>query len=803
MKKLIISLLTALAIILPAPLAAQTLPGAWEVFPSYGTPTRLVDTPEYVYLLTNKSLIAHDKATGELMALNTNNRLNSNTVSGIWYSKEGKFLFVAYADANVDLLYDDGRTVNIADLANAPMDVGTINDVDFRDGRAYLALTKGIVVINTDKGIVEQSGIFGENFARIAVTDSKVILAYAQNARLFTADRTAPMTSFRPFNANNMYVYKSGSTIGDIIGLDGDKFLAIGNATMTSTNPAQNMMVVTVDPTKENNACLTDKKKVGVAATNRLTPTKNGYLGATQTILYYVDNDGNLVNQVNHNISGMLSASTALANWDDTKTTQVWQADANGLGLRDIPSATYPIAQTRPASTSGTNVGQFAPASNGTLYLATYRRSIGSSLQGDGSAAKFDIIDSNGKTTPINLSVTTKYDMIVNPLNKDEIVVTHRTGLVRHNLKTGEKTTYNATNSPMLVEWTTNQSVLLVYSATFDSEGNLWVLQDNDIDKNNPNVLHMIPAADWNNGASAETWKTIRIGKGELWHSSIIRFVPTGSGYILIGGKTQLICIDLNNTYSNLTDDIIKIYDWNTDTDGMSIEGYSVNSITTDQNGWTWIGYDAGVMYYTDLAKIFTSSPEPTRPKVARNDGTSLADFLLTNVDVYDLTVDANNNKWIATNGSGLYRVNSDGTEILDHFTTENSDIPSDNVLAVYPDPESNKVYVGTDKGLTILHSSTSPAAQDYSDVYAYPNPVTPEYTGYITICGLMNNSLVKITDQAGRVVHETRSDGGSAVWDGCDVNGSRVKSGVYFVYASQNASGSSSATVTKIVVVN
>ena len=33
----------------------------------------------------------------------------------------------------------------------------------------------------------------------------------------------------------------------------------------------------------------------------------------------------------------------------------------------------------------------------------------------------------------------------------------------------------------------------------------------------------------------------------------------------------------------------------------------------------------------------------------------------------------------------------------------------------------------------------------DFSDVYAYPNPVRPDYTGWITIKGLMDNSLVKL----------------------------------------------------------
>ena len=123
--------------------------------------------------------------------------------------------------------------------------------------------------------------------------------------------------------------------------------------------------------------------------------------------------------------------------------------------------------------------------------------------------------------------------------------------------------------------------------------------------------------------------------------------------------------------------------------------------------------------------------------------------------------------------------------------------------MSVACDPNSNKVYFGLKSGLISYCSTSSPAAEDYNDVYAYPNPVRPEYTGWITITGLMENSLVKIADAAGNIFYQTRSEGGMVIWDGCDASGNRVKSGVYYVFASQNANGSSSGAVTKILVVN
>ncbi len=65
-----------------------------------------------------------------------------------------------------------------------------------------------------------------------------------------------------------------------------------------------------------------------------------------------------------------------------------------------------------------------------------------------------------------------------------------------------------------------------------------------------------------------------------------------------------------------------------------------------------------------------------------------------------------------------------------------------------------------------------------------------------------MDNSLVKIADASGNVVKQLRSSGGMATWDCCGDNGERVKTGVYYVLASQKESGSASAAVAKFLVV-
>lgn len=800
MKSIIISLLTALMLLCPAAVTAQS--GAWEIFPAYSVPSKLIDTPDYLFILSQNSLVGMNKQTNEFINFDTTNRLNSNKIQNAWYSPKDELLFVAHTNGMIDLVYDDGRTVNIADLSNATVDYGTINDVDFRDGKAYVALSKGIIVIDMNLALIDHVGLYlkaGTGYARIAATDSKVIVAYDVNGRLLVADRKGNLSSniFRATN-NNLY-RNTNSDLGEIYGLDGDKYLTVG-----SSYNNLNVAVTTIDPTAENGAaCVSKPVSLGITCfASRLQPAKDGFVGNNSSQIFYISHQGELTKTVDFTIPDFANASMVLTNADANQADAFWYADTNGIGRRALDGS-FVIPQAPISATVATNVGQIIPASDGRVYFSTIRRDngFGTNLQPDFSKAYFGCVNTDGTVSSFDPNITTKYDIASNPLNPDEVVISSRTSLVRYNTKTKQSTVYNASNTPMKVDWTSNQTLLLIYSITFDPDGNLWILQNN----NGNHFVHVVPSDDWNNGAPANKWKTLPIGDANLWHSSVLRYVPgpDGKGYIIIGGRGELFCIGLNGTPTNFSDDSINHFDVNTDTDGLSLSVFQFPQITSDTQGQVWIVDELGVLFYPNITTAFSNSPHPTRPKVARNDGTDLADYLLTNIYCNDISVDSNNNKWIATIGSGLYRVSADGSEIIEHLTADNSDLPSNNVLAVYADPNSNKVYVGTDLGLAIYYSGSTPARKDFDDVYAYPNPVTPDYTGYITVTGLMANSLVKITDSAGRIVFEGRSDGGSVVWDGCDSSGSRVKSGVYFVYASSSASGSARAAVTKIVVVN
>jgi hypothetical protein len=189
--------------------------------------------------------------------------------------------------------------------------------------------------------------------------------------------------------------------------------------------------------------------------------------------------------------------------------------------------------------------------------------------------------------------------------------------------------------------------------------------------------------------------------------------------------------------------------------------------------------------------------------KVPRNDGTNFADYLLSGNNITSIAIDGAGRKWFGTNGNGAYLISADNMTQLQQFTTENSKLLSNSIMSIAINQKTGEVFFGTDKGLcSYISDATETNTEMTSDnVWAYPNPVEPGYTGPITITGLTLDADIKILSANGALVNEGRSNGGTYTWDGCDKKGRRVTSGVYMVVTATNKG--EKGTVCKIAIIN
>lgn len=391
-----------------------------------------------------------------------------------------------------------------------------------------------------------------------------------------------------------------------------------------------------------------------------------------------------------------------------------------------------------------------------------------------------------GGFSPLNFMT-----MDIDPKNNRRIMVGGSDALYEY--IDGRMTSRYTGNGTTLV----NDDEAIIISVKFDKNGNLWIFN-----RWNQDVVCLTSGGEWqsyheeqlvkNDGAINRFVSSFFDTRGMMWfcnnhyNGNFFGFYDTQSN------TARLITEIINQDEKNINPP--RTYDSRVITEDM--EG----NIWYATNNYTVYLKPADVKYM--MANSDVSAIRVTQHKVARNDGSGLADYLLDGIAVRDIKVDNANRKWVATDDNGVYLISSDNNTELAHFTTENSLLPTNDIRSICIDDKNGRVYFGTLNGLCSYETGMN---EDYgtlseSNVYAYPNPVSPDYTGPITIKGLVENAQLKITTSSGYVVHEGVSNGPTYQWDGCDQNGDRVASGVYMVLLSTETG--EKGCVTKIAMV-
>ena len=384
----------------------------------------------------------------------------------------------------------------------------------------------------------------------------------------------------------------------------------------------------------------------------------------------------------------------------------------------------------------------------------------------------------------------------VDPTNNRHVAVSGRMGV--YEFMDGKFHKHHTEgNSPLVHAGTVKDSdpnkllYIMAQAVNFDNSGNLWTL--NSISTNNI-ILKLSNDYEWttwkpqslmyNNNYGLENLTDIMFdSRGLMWFVNDFYRIPSVHCFQPSTGGINSIKSFVNQ-------------------DGTSLTITQVRCVAEDKNGDIWIGTNIGPLLLSQNS-ISEENPIFTQVKVPRNDGTNYADYLLSGVDISCMAVDGGNRKWFGTYNNGVYLISDDNIEQVQHFTAENSNLLSNNILSMAINDVSGEVFFGTDKGLCSYMSDATAAAgeMEKDNVYAYPNPVKPDYTGLITVVGLSMNADVKITTSSGALVAQGKSNGGTFTWDGNDASGKRVASGVYMVMTAKE--DGSKGCVCKIAIVN
>ncbi len=366
----------------------------------------------------------------------------------------------------------------------------------------------------------------------------------------------------------------------------------------------------------------------------------------------------------------------------------------------------------------------------------------------------------------------------IDPFDASHIFASGRTGIYEYVDGRFVKA-YNIDNSPLQIAATVggnHKEYVLVQALKYDLNGNLWCF--NSVAPSQSLIQYDKKSNKWTSHHHQElmcnpTYSLANVSymcmdsRGYIWFCNNHWDVP--SLY-----------------YYDPTTDKLRSFKRFVNEDGTELTLTSVNYIVEDADGNMWIGTSAGPLLLNQ-EQFDTTNPIFEQVKVPRLDGSGLADYLLSGVSIIGIAIDGSGRKWFASETNGVYLISEDNYTQIYHFTKDNSPLLANEVESIVINDESGEVFFGTEAGLCSFMSDASKPQKELSkdNIWAYPNPVTPDYTGLITIVGLTKEAQVKIATSTGVIVAEGISNGGTFTWDGNDKKGRRVASGVYNVLIS------------------
>lgn len=375
----------------------------------------------------------------------------------------------------------------------------------------------------------------------------------------------------------------------------------------------------------------------------------------------------------------------------------------------------------------------------------------------------------------------------INPLDKEQIAVGTFSPIPLSLMNSSAQVSDTFTPNNSTLEYTAvGGEWSLVSGMNYDEDENLWMV--NSYSDRPLNVRTKSGAwYSFDCGTAAKnkyTRKLVVDYNGHKW------FAVDGAG--VFGYKD-------NGTIADPSDD--DRVNLNTGESTGNLPSSTVNALAVDFDNEIWIGTDNGfaVLYNSESAFDATAGNYNAQRIKLEYEGN--VEYVLGNTAITDIEVDGGNRKWIGTANSGIILLSPDGLQILEQHTTENSPLISNAILDMELDQNTGELFIITDKGLISYRTNATYEDPEYTNVQVFPNPARPEFEGPITIQGIRYNSDIKITDVAGNLVYKTTSNGGTATWNGRDVNGEKVKTGVYLIWTAANEG--KGRKVGKVLVVN
>ncbi len=755
MKKIIILVLCFLCV----QAKAQNFEDSWKGFFSYVSVKGISQGNNKIYVAAENSVFTYDLSSREIETISTINGLSGDEISSIYYSENFGVLLVGYENGLMDVVVDgDEDILNVVDIFDKPTippDRKRINDFYEYNGKVYISAQFGITLYDLDRLEFGDTYFIGDLGTQINITQTTVLDPYIYASSSEAGVKRAMVDDEDLIDFSRWTTVTSGNISG-VQTLGAEVYLARDNNNVEVFDEGTD----TFGFVENIGSSILDFETEG----DVLTVTTN------QSIRAYGLNYNLLavVNNTLPNFDFQLQSGMSFNNTFFMGTTE------NGMLV--VPFGSNDVVQALPdgpilnrsfsiAASPGQLWVTFGDIDGDNNPFPLSRFGISNFRDDAWINYPYEAISNLGGTR----EPTDLVNVTINPGNPNEVYMSSFFGgLLRINDQTPEAfldhTNSNLDEAFVPVGGGTENAGIRLYGSTYDRQGNLWLVQS----KLDEGLLKL-------NGGSGNQFEKVDLSPiiNNVSEQALIDVEISREGYVFIGtAENGLVGYNpANGALSRIQD-------------GPGNGNLPINNakaIAFDRQNRLWIGTSRGLRVLFNVGGFFDEEANTDAQEIIIvEDG--VPQELLFQQTITDIEVDGSNNKWISTSTSGVFYLSPNGQETLLRFTKNNSPLPSNNVQDITIDGSTGRVYFATVNGLVAFEGTSTAPRDNLDEVYAFPNPVRPGFSGNVTIDGLTAQANVKITDIEGNLVFETTSEGGSVLWDTTAFGQYRVASGVYLV---------------------
>jgi hypothetical protein len=730
--------------------AQNTLPaiGQWREHLPYGSTIDVTASQKKIYAATPFSLFSVDIVTKETERISKIAGLSETGISTIKFDSTGNRLFVAYTNSNIDVVEAKGIT-NIPDLKreNIPGDK-TIYHFFPAGNLCYLSTGIGVVVLDANRYEVKDSWIIGTNGSSVKITmftkDNDFFYAATEEGLKKISTGNNNSADFRNWQVVTSANGLSAAVCKGVVNLQ-NKIIALQNDSLFVQNGNQwNLYFTNGWPIISINS-----------SENKLTICQRTSSGSSRVIV--LNSDGSMYKTTAQ--PGVISfPKNAIV-----KNGDLWVADLFG-GLSHFTGNAF--EQYKLNSPQNIATGEMLAYKN-ILYAAAGSVNDAWNYQYNRNGIyKFEQSNWTNYNGFNNAPLDSLLDFVtlaINPKDESLWAGSFGGGLL-HIIPANSFEIYKQ-NSPISPA-TGDPKSYRVSGLAFDQNNNLWVSNYGA-----SQYLHVLKADN--------TWKSFT-APFFLFENAIAQIIVDDfdQKWIVAPKGNGLIVFNRGASIDNTNDDKWRLF--KVGAGNGNLPSSDVLSVAKDKNGFIWIGTTDGIGVIQCPQEIFSTAIkcEAVLPVVK---GGNFNNFLFKGEGVTSIVVDGANRKWMATQ-NGVWLVSADGDKIIEHFTEENSSLLSNDVKRIAINHQNGEVFFATSKGICSFRGAATDGSETSKNLIVHPNPVPPGYAGSIAIKGLAANSFIKITELNGRLVFQTKAQGGQAIWNGKDYTGKSIASGVYLV---------------------